>query len=376
MKGFWTAPLLVASLVGASLSAVADESKSAPMTPEEIRKLVADLDSDDAQAREAAESALIAAGLPALEATGAAALAGSAESRFRAIAVLGRLARSDDDATAAAAAKALQAAVAGNGAAVADRAKEELAYFDRLDIMRGLAQAFELNDVQDEAKPVRVPLIVKPLLRFEDRERANLDGTLWGYGDKGRPKALLAVFPFPGHPGEVLVWWSDVVSVAGGPLKVTKVDGLAGLTWTPANSGEEFHPFPDAPPPAAKANERLAQMQDLAKRLEGRQNAKLGERPYDLALWPKLLHRYSSAEMGIIDGSVFAFVHDSNPEIIVLIEAQGKPDAATWKFALARHTAAPLHVDLDGKEVWGSQPPPDFLSGRNPYWVFKRRLQK
>ncbi len=362
-------------LIGSQL-AWADEPKSTQVTPNGIRRHVADLDSDDAQAREAAEAALIEAGLPAAEATGAAALAGSAERRFRAITVLGRLARSDDEATAAAAAKALQSAVAGNGAAVADRAKEELAYFDRLEIMRGLAQAFELNDARDEANLVRVPLIAKPLLRFQDRERSNLDGTLWGYGDKGRPKAVLAVFPFPGPDGSDLVWWSDVVSLASGPLKVTRVDGLAGVTWTAANSGEEFHPFPDASSPAAKADDRLAQMHALTKRLEGRQNAKPGERPYDLALWPKLLHRYSDAEAGIVEGGVFALVHDSNPEIIVLIEAQGKPDEAAWKFALARHTAAPLHVDLDGKEVWGSEAPPDFLSGRNPYWVLKRRVQK
>ncbi|MCI0362068.1 MAG: hypothetical protein L0211_26605 [Planctomycetaceae bacterium] len=354
---------------------LADEPKP-KISREMVQRFVADLDSDDQEAREKGEKALVEAGLAAIESTGAAALSGSAERRFRAIAVLGRLVRSDDDATVAAAGKALEAAAASGDAAVAERAKEELSYFDRLQTMRGLAEAFELHDAQDEAKIVRVPLIAKPLLRFEDRERENRDGTLWGYGDKGRPKALIAVFPFEGRGGQGLDWWSDVVSTAAGPLQVTKVDGIAGVSWSPKNSGEEFHSFPNAPAPAGEADERLVQMHALAERLEGRQNSKLGERPYDLALWPKLLHRYSDASANIVEGGVFAFVHDSNPEIIVLIEAQGKAGAASWKFALARHTAAPLHVDLDGEEVWGSPPPADFMTGRNSYWVLKRRPKK
>jgi hypothetical protein len=114
-------------------------------------------------------------------------------------------------------------------------------------------------------------------------------------------------------------------------------------------------------------------MRKQVERLEARQNSALGVRPYDLKLNPKPLHRYSDAARKIVDGQVFAFVHDTNPEIIVLVEAQGKPDAASWKYLLARHTAAPLHVDLDGKEIWSSESPKDFAKGGEAtYWAFYR----
>ena len=351
----------------------------------EIAPHVANLDSEDPKIRGAAEKALDAAGRAAVKPLGDAALKGRGEQQFRAIRVLARLVRSDDEATAAAAADALRAVAAGGDPAGAERAKEELSYFDRLELMRKMAAAFELLDASQEPKRVPVPLIARPLHRFEDRLRDNLDGTLWGYGrtDKEggieRPQAVIAIFPFTGRGGEEFVWYSDVVSLAAGPLRVSGVDGNPALRWSPANSGEELRAFPDTPPPAEKPDDRLAELHTLARRLEARQNSPAGEKPYDLALWPKLLHRYRDEKAGILDGGLFIFVHDTNPEVIVLIEARGKPGQAEtkeaqWRYALHRHTAAPLYVELDGKEVWGSPAPGDFLSGGpNPYWVLQRR---
>ncbi|HZL90727.1 MAG TPA: hypothetical protein VFB96_20330 [Pirellulaceae bacterium] len=340
--------------------------------PKEIARYVADLDSDDPKLRDAAEKALVEAGLPAIESVGKAALAGKAVQRFRAIRVLGKLVRSDDGATAAAAAKALKAVVAGDDATSAKQAKEELSYFDRLETMHQLAQAFEVFDTSKDLKGERVTLIAKPLHRFQDTQRDNLDGTLWAYGQRGRPKAVIAVFPFSGRGEGEFIWYSDVVSLSDGPIRASKVDGSEELNWSPKNSGEEFKPFPDAEPPAGDADKRLMQMHALVKRLEARSFTEAGTKPYDLSLWPKLLHRYADQDAEILDGGVFIIVHDTNPEVIVLVEAQRKSGAATWKYALARHGAAPLHVELDGKEVWGGEMV-DFLSGgANPYWVLRR----
>lgn len=367
--------LCLAAVLSSSLAQFA-EAQTAAQIPEHIVKL----DSADPRVRGAAEKSLAAAGLPAIKPLGEIALSGQPQQQFRALRILARSIRSDDEAISVAAAAALRAVAEEGDADNAARAKDELSYFDRLETMRKLAAAFEVRDARaepnEEAKRVVIPLLMRPLLRFQDRERAALDGTLWAYGEQGRPAAAIAIFPVPAADGQ-LTWYSDVVSLAAGPLSVTGVDGAAAANWSPASSGEELRTFPDAPPPAKNAKQRLAELHALAGRLAARQNTPAGEMPYDLSLWPKLLHRYSDEQAEILDGGLFAFVHDTNPEVLVLIEAHGKAEAAQWKFALHRHTAAPLHVELDGKEIWGSQAPADFLSGGpNPYWVLRRRIAK
>lgn len=377
MRTVAIASLALALTVSRFLSAQDEKPDRADDSVVAIKKNVAELDSDDPKLRDAAEAILVAVGRAAIEPLGQAALTGGAVQRFRAIRVLGKLVRSDDEATSAAAAKALKPVAAGDDATTAKQAKEELSYFERLEVMQRLATAFKVFDVATDPKGLRAALIARPLHRFQDAQRDNLDGTLWGYGQRGRPKAVMAVFPFSGRGDDEFVWFSDAVSLSDGPIRVSDVDGMAGRSWSPQSSGEEFKPFPDADAPAVDVKERLDQMQALVKRLEARQNSEAGNRPYDLLLWPKLLHRYADEDAGIIDGGLFTFVHDTNPEVIVMVEAQGKPGVATWKFALARHTAAPLHVELDGKEVWGGELSADFLSGGpNPYWVLQRRLSK
>jgi hypothetical protein len=344
-----------------------------PLAGRDIARLVAELDSERQRVRDAAEETLSKSGLEAVEPLGKAALGRSTELRFRACRALARLLRSEDEATVAAAEKALRAVVASGERPFADQSREALEYIDRLALMQKLAEAFALFEVGKDGELSPVPPRRRPLLRFADRERENMDGTVWAYGERGRPRAVLSVYPSFADDGKSLLWWSDVVTLSERPLKVARVDGREGRNWAPEQAVEPFEPFPGAPDPAADDAGRLEQMGVLMQRLEGRQNSIRGERPYDLERWPRPLLRYADEEAGIVDGALFAFVHDSNPEILVLLEAQGKPDAAKWNYSLARQAAAPLHVDLDGKEIWAGPPPPDFLSGgKLPYWVLQR----
>ncbi len=338
----------------------------------DVKSLVANLDSDDAKLRDKAEATLAEIGLPAIEPLGKASLTGKSVQRFRAIRVLSQLAKSDDEKTTEAANVALKAVAASDDAAFSEQAKEALSYLGRLETMQQLADGFELFDAAKDAEKLRVPLIARPLLRFQDSQRENLDGTLWAFGKSGRPKAILAVFPVSSGGTKELDWSSDVVSVSDTPLRATPTD-RADRTWSPKKTAEDWRSFPNAPAPGATAEMRLEQIRKQIERLEGRQNSAIGVKPYDLELNPKPLHRYADEAHEIIDGVVFAFVHNTNPEIIVLVEAQGKPEAASWKYLLARHTAAPLHVDLDGKEVWFSDSSKDFFkAGESPYWAFYR----
>jgi hypothetical protein len=345
------------------------QPSAALLANDSVAKQIEALDADDSAARDAAEEALIAAGPEVVDPLGQAVFKGSLERRFRAVRVLSQLLRSDNEQTAQKAKAALEAASAKGEPAVIRQAEASLSYLRRLELMRKLADRFPVQDTA-EADPKPVQLIERPLLRFQDRQRDNADGTLWGYSTGGRPKAVVATFPFSGE-----IWYSDAVALGDTPIAVKEVDGNAELNWSPSRASEAFREFPEAPKPAGTAEERLAQINALVSRMAARQDTPKGKRPYDLSLLNRPLLRYADESSGIVDGGLFAFVHETNPEVLVLIEAQGEPDSAVWRYRLARHTSKALFVEIDDAEVWASPAPTDFLNGGDrAYWVVRRTL--
>jgi hypothetical protein len=70
-----------------------------------------------------------------------------------------------------------------------------------------------------------------------------------------------------------------------------------------------------------------------------------------------------------VDGACFLFVHGTNPEVLLLIEAQEREiGSATWRHALAPLARAELAVQLDQKDVW-TRPSPLQLSTEDPYFT-------
>jgi hypothetical protein len=97
---------------------------------------------------------------------------------------------------------------------------------------------------------------------------------------------------------------------------------------------------------------------------------------YDLDLHAEPIRRYSDAESGLIDGAVFLFVHNTEPAIIVLIEAQqNEAKEIQWQYALAIIGSAEMHVRLDGKEIW-NRPRAYRTRGRatEPYYLEVERI--
>ena len=160
-------------------------------------------------------------------------------------------------------------------------------------------------------------------------------------------------------------------SLTSGPLKAVK----KGVTiWEPAKPGGEFVRVPEAPKPADTATERLTQMKSLTRRF----SAELTKRPpeysegsiWPLRLLPKQLVRYGGPQAAALDGAIFAFCHDTDPEILLSLEARGEKDDLAWYFAFGPLTSWKATGHCDNKIVW-SQPP---LASRNalkqPYITF------
>jgi hypothetical protein len=80
------------------------------------------------------------------------------------------------------------------------------------------------------------------------------------------------------------------------------------------------------------------------------------EQQFELRLLPTEVHRYSDRQKGLVDGAVFVFAVDSNPEAILLVEAHegdsGRGSPQQWKYALAQMSAASLTFRRGDAEVW------------------------
>lgn len=349
--------------------AIGDEPKKP-----DIEELVKQLESDDFETRKQAVPALIAAGLPAVEPMEKAALSGDLELRFHAVTILAALSRTTDDATMAAARKALEMVALSKHPDASGPAKDALKFFVRPDLMRKLALQFSLAEVRDGQKK-KLSLSDKPLHRFVDLDRYHTDGTLWAFGT-GRPAAVMEVYP-AGPGAEDDTWYSAVASLSHLRLSSESIDGVKGRDWSPRPWQGQFQVIPKLPKPAMTADQRLFEMQTLARRFTAHQFWRPGETRYELKVLPDPVLRYADEQEKVVDGGMFLIVHDTNPEVVLLVEAQQVKEETIWKYGLAPLGSARMHVELDGQEVWKCPTPENVIGGgEHPYWAFSRALIK
>lgn len=211
-----------------------------------------------------------------------------------------------------------------------------------------------------------VKLYPRPLLTYGDSARSNKEGTLWAFGDTGRPLALLELY----QGNETNTRWTHAVTLTGN-LTVTMKTPVASV-WKPAATQIEPVAFAGAEPPLDREQRRLRQIKELSRKFTAHEFWDPENSRFEMRLLAQPVHRYSDAEAGIHDGAVFILAHGTNPEVIVLIEALGKTlETARWHYSLARLGSAELHVELDGKEVWKQGRTPGVVGQPiDPYWLF------
>ena len=107
-------------------------------------------------------------------------------------------------------------------------------------------------------KWVKVKRIDKPLLYYGDPTRENDRGSVWGWGEKGRPVALIELFQ---NTNDRKRWAYAICNTSGGKLRAKR----AGADWWRENeSSSELKDIPGAPAPAAEAPQRQRQLKQLA----------------------------------------------------------------------------------------------------------------
>jgi hypothetical protein len=212
----------------------------------------------------------------------------------------------------------------------------------------------------------KVERIEKPLLFYGDPTRDNDRGSVWGWGRKGRPVALLELFQGAGNRTR---WVFAMCNTSGGKLRARR----AGAPWWGENdSAAELKDVPGAQAPAAEAPLRQRQLKLLAQKFTGHEFWDPDNTRYELRLLTQPLYTYRDEASGVLDGGLFTLANGTNPEIMVFIEA--RVDAkdrskSVWQYAVGRSAHAELHLEYDGKEVFAAPRGNKVSAWNRPYWL-------
>ena len=203
-------------------------------------------------------------------------------------------------------------------------------------------KAFQNSDGQD----IEIDRVAAPIFTFSDstRETGHL-GTLWVWGKKGRPLALLSQNKAYREP----VWGFELVALSE-DVHVVMHDGWK---WSP-RAELKFLPFADAPQAANNDARRLSQMKTLAERFSV--SEQYMNETFELRLLPRPVYRYQDAENGLVDGGIFNFAHGTNPEALAVIECRNEPTGSAWSYGFLPLAGASVTAKLDGETVWTKQP--------------------
>ncbi len=237
------------------------------------------------------------------------------------------------------------------GVALSDEKADEAYRASQLHRMKSIAEKFEVETAW-ESKPVAAKLKSNPLLKYNDSTRRNHESTLWLWTERELPSALMAVEFYPNDPRGPR-WLFEIVSLSNSKIGVARG---GDWKWQAKQPGVIRKPVPGDLKPADKPALRLSQARQIRQRFAAHEKEGTVGR-IELRPLSTPLYRYADEATGVIDGAIFAFANGTNPEVLLLLEAQR--DAATkqdiWTYGFAQMTGAEVYASLDEREVWSQK---------------------
>jgi hypothetical protein len=267
------------------------------------------------------------------------------------------------------AALAIALLVSGALSAASEPDDEKAAVEDETELQqaaRKMAESVKVSALVDGTAR-DLELVLQPVLRFGDIPRANDKGSVWIWQREGRPQAIMELYR--GADGRS--WVHVVHSLSADALRADF--GPGAPTWNPPAAGIKWNTLPDAPVPADRPAVRARQIKELAQKFTAHEFWDPNNSRYELRLLVQPVHKYTGAAANPVDGAVFLLCHETNPEVVLLIEAVQESDGgARYRYVLARLGHAELHVAFDKKEVW-EQPRVANPTPRDAYFLVLKR---
>jgi hypothetical protein len=222
------------------------------------------------------------------------------------------------------------------------QAKEWAERASRLALAEARAYEFHLR----EKDGPRLELSKQPILKWSNTYNMSVYGSVFVWTRSGRPEVIGSIFKFYSPR---LGFQAEFHSLAAEPLTAVKNDEVV---WQPSKAGVAFKPLADAPAPAKTATGRLVQMRDIARNFSADVTTVIAPKTkHHLRLLPQPLMRYGGSSEHLLDGALFAFARETDPDVVLLLEARGG-EAPHWESALARMHVGALNAQYRDKVVW------------------------
>lgn len=238
---------------------------------------------------------------------------------------------------------ALSFGVRGDDKPPDGRGRDEALAARRSEILRARVAAAKAES-EEAGFPAR--FAAGPIFKYSDPARGYVAAAVWKLGDEGRPRALLTTELDRSDHGKPCLSY-EYSSLTATPFSIRSED----MNWSPSSTLYEFKPIPRAPAPADTPQRRLRQLRETARRFASHEEVK-GEK-CELRLLPTPVDRYTPSKADRADGAIFFFTYGTNPEVVLLIESDGKG----WSFAAGRMTGAQVvALTLDDAVAWEGAP--------------------
>ena len=218
----------------------------------------------------------------------------------------------------------------------------------------------------ESSRPTPLTFRDEPILKWTNPQRRTDDGSVFVWTDRGRPEVAASFYRY--KVDKDTLEDHEFISLSTSALSARR-DGE--LIWSLAAGNVRPVPIPDAPRPAATPNERLRQMRALAREFKATFN-----NPPDLSeirLLTQPIYRFEveGKRADVVDGALFAYVHTTDPEVLLLIEARPESEGGpvAWHYSLARMSMVNLRVHHKDREVWSVQWATNLHDRSEPYMV-------
>jgi hypothetical protein len=203
---------------------------------------------------------------------------------------------------------------------------------------------FSLNgDTQLQQHP-------RSVLRWSNPNVGRVYGEVYVWCDRGCPAVIGSLYKWYAPYNDFTV---ELKSLGRGRLVGER---NADRLWEPEEDDVRFQPVEDAPRPANTSAGRLRQLRQLATdfsvSLHDTRVERVKGTPQELRCLTQPVFRYASQDPDVIDGAIFAFVHGTDPEALLILEARQANEAPHWEFALARLNNDDIRGSFRGTEVW------------------------
>ncbi len=214
------------------------------------------------------------------------------------------------------------------------------------------AMASKVYATADPAHPF-VPLKEPVLHRTQEVQGSSKGSVFVWLEPSGQPAVICDVWTEAGH------LWNEWHSLSASPLRA---ESSNGVLFNATGPGLEWKPIPNAPAPADTPPGRDRQARRLAERFSADEVNRKKQR-FRLRLLTTPLHRYDTIDSLVSrGGAMFAFCQQTDPELLLLIEARKSGAGYRWEYAVAGFSDMDLYLHLDRSEV--SRDVPAFSSGR------------